>query len=161
MNAPHPLQVLSQPHMPPPPVESDEQINLIEYWDILVDSRWLIAAVTALTVAIGGAYAFLAKPVYESNLLIQVEDSTGSAKSFLGEAASLFDVKTPATAEMEIIRSRMVLGKAVDNTLLYITARPIRPWIVGDWMARRATGLSEPGFLGIRGWGCGPVRIVG
>ena len=102
---------------------------------------------------------FIAKPVYESNLLIQVEDSASSAKSFLGEAASLFDVKTPATAEIEIIRSRMVIGQAVDATLLYIDARPRYLPLVGDWLARRAKTLSDPGFLGIGGWVTGKEKI--
>ncbi len=137
----------------------DDEINLVEYWDIIVDNRWLIAAVTALALAIGGAYAFLAKPVYESNLLIQVEDSASAAKSFLGEAASLFDVKTPATAEIEIIRSRMVIGQAVDATLLYIDARPRYLPLVGDWLARRAKTLSDPGFIGIGGWVTGNEKI--
>lgn len=161
MNAPHPTprQLAMAMPMSSPLVERRDEINLLEYWDIVVDNRWLIAAIAAAVFAAGVAYTMFAKPVYESNLLIQVEDSSTSAKSFLGEAASLFDVKTPATAEMEIIRSRMVLGKAVDNTRLYITARPTRPWIIGDWLARRATGLSEPGFLGIGGWVTGTERI--
>lgn len=161
MNAPHPLQhqlAAPQPVVPQASEESDE-VNLVEYWDIIVDSRWLISIVAAAAMLIGGAYAFLANPVYESNLLIQVEDSQNSAKNLLGEAASLFDVKTPATAEMEIIRSRMVIGRAVDNTLLYISARPKRPPIVGDWLSRRAAGLSNPGFLGIGGWTTGAERI--
>lgn len=161
MNAPHPLQhqlAAPQPPMPQGNEESDE-VNLVEYWDIIVDSRWLIGAIAAAAFAIGGAYAFLANPVYEANLLIQVEDSSNSAKSLLGEAASLFDVKTPATAEMEIIRSRMVIGRAVDNTLLYISAAPKRPPIVGNWLARRASTLSNPGFLGIGGWVTGSERI--
>lgn len=148
MNAPHSLQQIAvQP--PPAPLEPrNDEINLVEYWDIIVDSRWLIATVTAVAVAIGAAYAFLANPVFEANLLIQVEDSQSSAKSFLGEASSLFDVKTPATAEMEIIRSRMIIGKAVDNTLLYITAKPKHLPLVGDWLARRAKTLSDPGPFG-------------
>lgn len=164
MNAPHPLQhqsplALSKAHVPAQPADDEDEVNLLEYWDIVVDSRWLIAVVTALALAVGGAYAFLAKPVYESNLLIQVEDSTGSAKSFLGEAASLFDVKTPAAAEIEIIRSRMVIGQAVDNTLLYIDAEPKYLPIVGHWLARRANGLSEP----LRGWVTGKesIRVAG
>ena len=134
MNARTPLPPqLTQPVLPAaPPMEDDDEINLLEYWDIIVDNRWLVAAVTALAIAIGGGYAFLARPVYEGNLLIQVEDSGGSAKSFLGEAASLFDVKTPAAAEMEIIRSRMIVGQAVDNTLLYIDARPRYLPLVGN-----------------------------
>src|SRR4051794_70101 len=128
MNAPHPLHhqlAMNQPAAGPA-LPDNEGVNLREYWDIIVDSRWLIVSITATAVTIGAAYALLATPVYESNLLIQVEDSSSSAKSFLGEAASLFDVKTPATAEMEIIRSRMVIGRAVDSTLLYIDASPRR-----------------------------------
>lgn len=155
MNAPHPLQALSHPQTPPPPLENAAEINLVEYWDIIVDSRWLVAVVTALAMVVGGAYAFLAKPVYESNLLIQVEDSAGAAKSFLGEAASLFDVKTPATAEIEIIRSRMVIGQAVDSTLLYIEGKPRYVPLVGDWLARRASALSIP----MNGWVSGKESI--
>jgi tyrosine-protein kinase Etk/Wzc len=161
MNAPHPLQTqLALGQAAPPPPDDDDEINLAEYWDIIVDSRWLIAAITALALVIGGGYAFLAKPVYESNLLIQVEDSSGSAKSFLGDAASLFDVKTPASAEIEIIRSRMVIGQAVDATLLYIEARPRHLPLVGDWLARRAKTLSDPGFLGMGGWVTGNEKIT-
>jgi tyrosine-protein kinase Etk/Wzc len=159
MNAPHPLQPQLALGQAAPPPDDDDEINLAEYWDIIVDSRWLIAAMTALALTVGVAYAFLAKPVYESNLLIQVEDSASSAKSFLGEAASLFDVKTPATAEIEIIRSRMVIGQAVDATLLYIDARPRYLPVVGDWLARRAKALSEPGFLGMGGWVTGKERL--
>jgi tyrosine-protein kinase Etk/Wzc len=161
MNAPHPLQTqlaVGQAN-PQAPVNEDDETNLVEYWDIIVDNRWLIGAVAALALAIGGAYAFLARPVYESNLLIQVEDSASSAKSFLGDAASLFDVKTPATAEIEIIRSRMIIGQAVDNTLLYVDARPRYLPVIGEWLARRAKTLSEPGFLGISGWVSGSEKI--
>ena len=59
MNAPHPLQYqLTLGHaFPPPPPDDDDEINLVEYWDIIVDNRWLIAAVTAVALAVGGAYA--------------------------------------------------------------------------------------------------------
>jgi tyrosine-protein kinase Etk/Wzc len=159
MNAPLPIhRQLAAPAAAPQ--GNDDEINLIEYWDVVVDNRWLIAAVTVLALAVGGAYAFLARPVYEANLLIQVEDSGSSAKSFLGDAATLFDVKTPAAAEIEIIRSRMVIGKAVDDALLYIDAKPRYLPIVGNWLARRATGLSAPGFLGFGGFVTGTEKIA-
>ncbi|MDB5957089.1 polysaccharide biosynthesis tyrosine autokinase [Ramlibacter sp.] len=161
MNAPHSLQQLTAAGSNPAQqrVEEEAELNLVEYWDIIADNRWLVAAVTALAVTIGGAYALLAKPLYETNLLIQVEDSAGSAKSFLGEAASLFDVKTAAAAEIEILRSRMVLGQAVDNTHLYIEAGPRYLPLVGEWMSRHAEAPSEPGLLGFGGWVTGNEKI--
>jgi tyrosine-protein kinase Etk/Wzc len=157
MNAPQ----LLQPQIalgPVPPVDNDS-VDLLEYWDIIVDRRWLVATVAAIILALGVAYAFLARPIYETNLLIQVEDSTTSAKSFFGDAASLFDIKTPAGAEMEIIGSRFILGNAVDNVLLYVEARPNYFPLIGGWMARHATGLSDPGFLGFLGYVTGTERI--
>ncbi len=137
----------------------DDEIHLSEYIDILLDHKWLVAAVTVLTLAIGAAYVLLSTPIYQSNLLIQVEDSATDAKGFLGEASNLFDVKTPATGEIQVIRSRMVLGAAVDQTRFYIDAKPRYLPVLGTWLARRADGLSEPGFLGIGGYVNGKERI--
>jgi len=137
----------------------DDEINLSEYVDILLDRKWLVAAVTALALVLGIAYALLSTPIYQSNLLIQVEDAAPDAKGFLGEASSLFDVKTPATGEIQVIRSRMVLGAAVDQTRAYIDAKPRYLPVLGAWLARRADGLSEPGFLRIGGYVNGKERI--
>lgn len=152
-----------QPQMtvqPVPAFEDDDDNKLAEYWDLLLDNRWLIALVTALALTIGAAYAYLTRPIYQANLLIQVEDSSAASKSFLGEAASLFDVKTPAAAEMEIIRSRMVIGQAVDATLLYIDASPRYLPVVGHWLARGADTLSDPGFWGFEGFVTGAEKIA-
>ncbi|RSZ40111.1 polysaccharide biosynthesis tyrosine autokinase [Variovorax beijingensis] len=139
--------------------DDDDVINLSEWIDILIDRKWLVAAVTALGLALGIAYALLSTPIYQSNLLIQVEDAAPDAKGFLGDASNLFDVKTPATGEIQVIRSRMVLGAAVDQTRFYIDAKPRYLPIFGRWLARRADGLSDPGFLGISGYVNGKERI--
>ena len=156
MNAPQ------QAVLPMPPLEEEsEGINLVEYLDILIDNRWLIAGVVAVALFLGAAYALFGKPVYESNLAVQVEDSGNSAGSFLGDAASsLLSVKTPAAGEIEIIRSRAILGQAVENTKLYISARPRYAPVVGSWLARRAGELSEPGFMGLSGYVSGTEQIV-
>jgi len=130
----------------------DDDINLSEWIDILIDRKWLVAAVTGLSLALGVAYALVSTPIYQSNLLIQVEDAAPDAKGFLGEASSLFDVKTPATGEIQVIRSRMVLGAAVDQTRAYIDAKPRYLPVLGTWLARRSEGLSDPGFFGIGGY---------
>ncbi|TAJ60724.1 polysaccharide biosynthesis tyrosine autokinase [Variovorax sp.] len=139
--------------------DDDDAIRLSEYLDILIDRRWLVASITFLAVAFGVAYALFSTPIYQSNLLIQVEDSAPDAKNFLGDTANLFDVKTPASGEIQIIRSRMIIGGAVDATRLYIDARPHYIPVIGAWLSRRAKGLSEPGFLGFGGYVSGTEAI--
>jgi tyrosine-protein kinase Etk/Wzc len=145
---------------PPQQPLDDDGIDLVEYWDIIVDNRWIVAGISALALVIGIGYALLAQPIYESNLLIQVEDSAGSTKNLFGDAANLFDIKTPAAGEMEILRSRMVIGRAVNATKIYIEAQPRYLPIVGSWLARRATSLSNPGFLGLSGYVSGTEKIA-
>ncbi|MDH0364482.1 polysaccharide biosynthesis tyrosine autokinase [Comamonas aquatica] len=143
------------PHLEHP----DDEIDLLRLLDVLLDARWLIAGMTTLVLLLGGAYAFLSSPIYEANSLIQVEDSKPGAAGALGEAATLFDIKSPATAEIEILRSRLVVGKSVDDLQLYISAKPQYLPLIGGWLARRATGLSDPGFLGIGGYVSGSESI--
>ena len=153
---------LAQPAQGPtqiPVAAPDDEIHLSEYFDILIDRKWLVLTVAGLVLALGMAYAMFSTPVYQSNLLLQVEDSAPDAKGFLGDATSLFDVKTPAIGEIQIIRSRMVLGPAVDNTLLSIDAQPKYIPVIGKWLAKKSTGLSEPGFFGIGGFTSGTERI--
>jgi len=129
-----------------------DEIHLLELLDVLLDHRWLIAAVTALAIALGAAYAVLAPPVFRADTLIQVENSSGDPLGgLLGQAASgLFDVRSPASAEMQILRSRLVVEQAVDNLGLDVQVRPRYLPLVGRWLAARASGLSTPGILG---WG--------
>lgn len=160
MNAPHPLQTQLANSQATAPADEAEGIDFVEYWDIVFDSRWLILSIVVLALAGGAAYAWLARPVYEANTLIQVEDNLGNSKSVIGEAAGLVDVKTATSAELEILRSRMVIGQAVDGARLYIDARPRYLPLVGAAMARHANGLSEPGFLGFEGYVSGTESIA-
>jgi tyrosine-protein kinase Etk/Wzc len=155
MNAP--LPHLPLPQLPAP--DDDDVIDLLGLLDVLIDARWLIAGVTTLVLLLGAGYASLSRPVYEANLLIQVEDNKPGAASALGEAANLFDIQSPASAEMEILRSRLVVGKSVDDLQLFVAATPKYLPFVGNWLARRATALSTPGFLGMDGYVTGNESI--
>lgn len=156
------MNATQQATLPNQALDSDSDgINLVEYFDILLDNKWMISCIVAIALVLGAAYAIFSRPIFEANVSVQVEDSSNSAGSFLGDAASsLLSVKTPAAGEIEIIRSRAILGQAVENTKLYITAQPRYIPVFGSWLARRSTGLSEPGFLGISGYVSGTEKIV-
>ncbi len=140
---------------------ADDVLDIGHYLDILGANKFLIAAITAIALGIGMCVALFTKPVYEANLLVQVEDAENNAnKSFLGEAASMFDVKTATSAEMEIIRSRAVIGRAVEATGQAIGAEPRYLPVIGGWLSRRAQGLSNPGLLGFGGYVSGNEKIA-
>lgn len=137
--------------------QEEPAFDLKGYLNTLFDSRWLIGGVTALITLVAVLYALVAKPVYEANLMIHVEEeSPNASKNILSEASSLFETKKAAIAEMELLRSRMVVSRAVDNLRLYIDVRPRYFPVTGFWFANQNGGaLSEPGLFGYGGyvWG--------
>ncbi len=156
-----PLLNVALPPSRTPEFERDEQeIDLKGYFNILYDSRWLIGGIALLVTMMAIVYALIASPVYEANLMIHVEEeSPNASKNILSEVSSLFETKKAAIAEMELLRSRMVVARAVDNLQLYIEVKPKYFPVVGFWFADRdATELSEPGMFGRGGYVWGPER---
>ena len=147
------------PPLPAAPPANEDEIDLLGLLDVLMEAKWLVASVTAAALVLGGSYAFLSRPVYQANTLLQVEDSEVGAAGALGAASSLFEIKSPASAEIELLRSRLVVGKAVDDLQLYITAEPKRFPLLGNWLASRSTELTTPGFLGMAGYVHGTESI--
>lgn len=149
---------LNNPTATLPPVaaqqqDDDDSISLLDLLDVVIEQRWAIGAVTAAAFALGGGYALTATPIYEANTLIQVEDTKGSALGgMIGEAGNLFDIKSPASAEIEILRSRLVVGQAVSNLQLDLSVTPKYLPVLGRWLARNAAEPSSPGFLGMDGY---------
>ncbi|MCG6934023.1 MAG: tyrosine protein kinase, partial [Gallionella sp.] len=137
----------------------EDEINLGALLDNLWLDRKLIGLIAAVIFALGTAYAFMAKPIYEANLIVAVEDSPGSTQSLLGEASSLFDTKTAASTEMQILDTRMVVANAVDSLSLYVDAKPKYFPLIGRWWASRNTQLSKPGIFGLGGYAWGSEAI--
>jgi tyrosine-protein kinase Etk/Wzc len=137
--------------------QEDPAFDLKGHLHTLYDSRWLIGGITALITLVAVLYALVAKPVYEANLMIHVEEeSPNASKNILSEASSLFETKKAAIAEMELLRSRMVVSRAVDNLQLTIDVRPRYFPIAGFWFAKQNGGaLSEPGLFGYGGYAWG------
>lgn len=141
-------------------IDAEDAPRLAEYRDMLLDHKWLIAGVIALALFMSLLYVVFATPVYRANLLIQIEDAPPESKSFLTGTTGLGDLKTTATGELQVLGSRMVLGAAVDQVGLQVSAQPRYLPLVGAKFARRAEELSNPGLLGFGGYVTGSERIV-
>jgi tyrosine-protein kinase Etk/Wzc len=156
--------MMNQPIIQPAPTvfPYEEEIEISTFLDTLSDNRWLIAKIVCSFALIGLIYALFSKPVYEATMLIHVEeDKPNTSKNILGDISSLFDVKTAAISEMELISSRLVISRAVDNLGLYIDVHPKYFPLVGRWIAAHNSGLSTPGLFGYGGyvWGKESINI--
>ncbi|WP_322032448.1 polysaccharide biosynthesis tyrosine autokinase [Paraburkholderia sp. J76] len=135
--------------------ESDE-VHLAEYINIIRDGWRLVVAIAAAFLVVGILYAFLATPVFRADAMIQIEDGTSTANDALGQLASIFDTKQTAVAEIELIRSRLVVGQVVQAMHLDISAKPRYFPLFGAKVARKADAstLATPWFgLGQFAWG--------
>jgi tyrosine-protein kinase Etk/Wzc len=135
-----------------------KEIAGFTYIDSIVDNRRLIVVMALAGALLGAAYAFLSKPSYEANILIQLEEEGAKPSNVLGDLSNLFNLKTGATTEMEVLRSRMVVSRAVDNTRSFIKLQPKHVPIVGDAIARYNNNLSTPGFFHHPGYVWGAER---
>lgn len=143
------------------PEMEDDGIDLRALLDTLWLDKKLALLVAAPIFVLGAAHALTAKPIYEANLLVQVEESQGSTASLLGEASAMFDTKTAAAAEMEILKSRLVVGNAMESLGLHISAQPKYFPFVGRWWASKQKTLAKPGVMGHGGyaWGSEAIKV--
>lgn len=141
--------------------KNSDDANIASYIDLLISNRWLILSITLAAAFLGSLYATIATPIYQTNLLLQVEDTVGSPTSVFGDLAGAFEMKSAATAEVEILRSRYVLGRAIQNANFDLTVEPSRIPVFGEWIARESSGIFTPGIFGIGNyiWGGEKLEI--
>lgn len=144
--------------------DEDDFINLGEIIATLLEYKWLILAVTTLAVAIGVFVALVSTPIYRADALLQVEDK-GKMK---GGIAALRDVEgvlgdnSSVAAELEILRSRMILARVVERLNLSVVAQPDYAPIIGSAYARRfgnGDDIAAP-LLGLSSYAWGGERIT-
>ncbi|HBW1630921.1 TPA: polysaccharide biosynthesis tyrosine autokinase [Klebsiella quasipneumoniae] len=96
----------------------------------LIDHKKLILSSMVMFALIGGLYSWIATPIYKADALIQVEQNTGN--SILTNLSSILPDNQPASApEIELLKSRMVLGGAVEELNLDIEVKPKNFPIIG------------------------------
>lgn len=128
-----------------------------KYVAVIVDHLALIMGMGLVAGAAGVVYALGAKPLYEANMTIMVEETGPNApKNILSEASSLFETKKAAVAEMELLRSRAVIAPVVDKLGLAIDVqRRVFP-VIGAAIANAREGsLSRPSLLRHGGYAWG------
>lgn len=137
----------------------DDEISLNDLFALLLDEWKPILLITVAVFLAALVYAVTAVPVYRTNALVQVEERRGGIGG-LQELSTLLGGETPTEAEIEIIKSRSVLMKAIEQERLDIEVRPMRFPLIGGMLARRYAGDGPAqAWLGMDSYAWGGERI--
>lgn len=143
---------------PTPPAE--DEINILELLGIVWAGKYRIALMVALALAVGAFLVLRAQPIYQAQGLLQLEAKSGALalpegmQNLLGGTAT---GNAPGETEMEIMKSRMVMGQVVRELDLQIYAYP-RPLPVLGQIPRRL-GLPDLGLAPRHQWGNEAIRV--
>ena len=124
--------------------DNSDEIDLGKLLGILLDAKWLIMVTTFAFAVFGIAFALLSTPIYKADALIQIEEkSSGGISSMVGDMGDMFSQESSATTEVEIIKSRMILGETVDKFNLTTVTSPSYAPIVGKGFARLTGDINH------------------
>ena len=101
----------------------DDEIDLLELSGRLWSGKVTILLVAILAVCVGGLVAFNTPPSYQADALLQLEEK-GNQLGLPEGLAELSGDSPRAVTEIEILRSRLVVGRAVSRLNLDIRVGP-------------------------------------
>lgn len=108
-----------------------DTITLLEALGILWKNKWTLVFCIVLGAVVGGVIGMWIRPQFTSDILLQVNVKGGNkATKAMGEMGALLDMSSPADAEIELIKSRMVLDFVAAEEHLAYSATPV------DWLNR-------------------------
>ncbi|KGT95828.1 tyrosine protein kinase [Erwinia typographi] len=117
------------------PKEESNGLDFAHLVGQLIDHRWVIMAVTALFMLVGTLYALFATPIYSADALVQVEQR--NPNTVLSDLSEMLPGMTPQSdTEIELIESRMVIGKTVSDLGLDTIVQQDYMPVIGQGLAR-------------------------
>lgn len=135
---------MTTPQQRPSAEAASDVVDLGKLFGILLDAKWTILVTTFLFAVGGVAVALLSTPVYKADSLLQIESkNSGGIGSLVGDMGELFAQESSATTEIEIIKSRMILGDTVDKFNLTTVVTPDYFPIIGKGLARMSGQVKQ------------------
>ncbi len=94
----------------------DDEIDLVQLFGALWRGKWLISLALMGAVLLGGVYAFrMATPVYQSTSVVLLDTKQERITDIETVVAGMSGDTSEVNSEIEILRSRVLLGRVVDR----------------------------------------------
>lgn len=141
----------------------EDEINILDLLGVIWAGKFWIVAAVLCAFTIGAVSALKTQPIFVANGLLQLEIRSGT----LGLPSGMQDLlgggsytgNSPGETEMEIMKSRMVMGEVVRDLNLQVYSYPRPQPVLGLLPARLR--LPDPGFEFMRPyqWGNEDVAV--
>src|SRR5690349_12869916 len=97
----------------------DDEINLLEYWEILHDRRWLVLGIAGAVFLLALVFTLLATPIYRAGTTLQIERDSLQVTSFEG----LTPMESPQDRDFyqtqyELLQSRSLAMRVIQDLKL-------------------------------------------
>jgi tyrosine-protein kinase Etk/Wzc len=123
--------------------QQTDVIDLGALLGILLDRKYFIIGLTTLFMLVGVVYAVLSTPIYQATAMLQVEDGGGASVPGLDDMGGMFESTSAAVTEIELLKSRSVIGEAVDSLKLDVISEPNLFPFIGHRAFRKFTPINE------------------
>jgi tyrosine-protein kinase Etk/Wzc len=149
-----------------PVILPEDGVNVGEQLAMIADGKYLIAGIWSIVMLLAGSYLLVVPPTYEADSLLRVDKNKGFlADPLRGEPRDADESSNPrAQREGEILRSRSVLSKVVDDLDLPVEVAPHYFPLVGEAIARRRDVTKGPAspWLGLEqyAWGGESIELT-
>jgi tyrosine-protein kinase Etk/Wzc len=142
----------------------EQGVSIRDYVDMLFEDRKIILSVLLSILFLTIIYLVLAPRTYKADALLRIDKNKALLAAPLRSETnqSSTEAENPrAQREVEILRSRSVLGKVVDNLNLTVEFSPNYFPIIGESLARRHDahdGVATP-WWGFSRWAWGGEKL--
>jgi len=137
---------------------TSDEVDLREVIGRLLDRKLLILIITISAAVIGAIYAKSMPNVYRAEAVLQVESKEGGLPGLSGLQGFLVE-GSEAVTEIEILKSRMILGDVVEKLNLSIIAKPnVFPLYSGVFQGYK--GELKPSLVEGYAWGGEKIKVT-
>lgn len=123
-----------------------DEIDLSRLFLTIWSFKWSVALIAASTVVVGVFYVLITPPTFRADALLQLEQR-GASLGLPTAMQELLETPAQSTTQLEILRSRMVLGRAVADLNLDWQVKPAMLPLIGYAVAKYRIPLPDFGLL--------------
>jgi len=135
----HNEATLQLPPLNPSRIE-ERGVSIRDYVDLLIEGKKIILTALSAVLLVTAAYLLFAPRTYKADALLRIDKNKALLAAPLRSEANGAQTEADnprAQREVEILRSRSVLGKVVDDLNLMVEASPNYFPLIGETLARR------------------------